>query len=139
MDFTLNISRVSHYPTVIITDADYTDDLADSCCDGEILVQSLEKAAKEIGFCINDNKTECMTFNNVLKQVETLKYLGSEISSTERDVQSRIAKAWCASNKLSSIWNSNAKKNLKRNFFRTTLETVLLYSYTTWTMTKKIF
>ena len=149
--FTVHKSRSRRYPAVTITDADYADDLAlfaDTCSDAEILVQSLEISAQEIGLRLNEKKTEYMLFNcngqikslngKNLKQVESFKYLGSEIFSTEKDVKSRIGKAWGALNKLSSIWKSNAKKCLKRNFFRATVETVLLYSSTTWTLTEKL-
>ena len=45
--------------------------------------------------------------SNTLKQVENVRYSGSEISSTAIYVSSRIGKAWIALNKLSTIWKSS--------------------------------
>ena len=58
---------------------------------------------------------------NTLKQVDNFRYLGSEISSTAKDVSLRIGKAWIALNTLYKIWKSTANLRLKRNF---------LYCYT---------
>ena len=63
-------------------------------------------------------------------------YLGSYISSTEKDLDIRLAKSWSALNAMNKIWKSNLKDKLKRNFFRATVESVLVYGSTTWTMTK---
>ena len=50
----------------------------------------------------------------------------------------RIGKAWAALSKMSTIWKSNLKRKLKISLFRTTVETVLLYGSSTWTLTKAI-
>ena len=43
-----------------------------------------------------------------------LKYVDSfEISSIEKDIKIRIAKAWTALNKMQVIWKSNLCKDLK--------------------------
>ena len=66
-DFTPHNSRSRRYPTVTITYADYVDDialLADTCTYAELLVQLLEIAAKEIGLCIDNKKTEFMFINH---------------------------------------------------------------------------
>ena len=75
---------------------------------------------------------------NTLKQVENFRYLGSEISSTAKDLSSRIGKAWIALNTLYTIWKSIANLWLKMNFFRATVETVLLYRLVIWSLTKKL-
>ena len=36
------------------------------------------------------------------------------------------------------IWKSTLPEDMKRNFFRATVESVLLYGSTTWTLTKKL-
>ena len=69
--------------------------------------------------------------------VEDFTYLGSNIKSTDKDIQIRKAKAWAALNKLDKIWKSDLNINLKRNFFSAVVESVLLYGSTTWTLTKK--
>ena len=45
-------------------------------------------------------------------------YFGSSISSTESDINIRLAKAWTASNRLSIIWKSDLSDKIKRNFFQ---------------------
>ena len=73
---------------------------------------------------------------NSIKSVESFIYLGSEINSTEKDFKIRIAKAWAALNKMNTVQKSNLSDKLKRAFFRATVESVLLYGATTWTLTK---
>ena len=60
------------------------------------------------------------------------------MESSIKDVDTRIAKGWAAINKLKIIWKSNLPKTLKRNFFRATVESILLYGATTWTLTNKM-
>ena len=72
-----------------------------------------------------------------IKQVLDFKYLGSYIASTEHDVSIRLGKAWSALNQMDKIWKSNLSDNLKRNFFRAAVESVLIYGSVSWTLTKK--
>ena len=83
----------------------------------------------------NTNKIKSLNGNEINK-VNDFKYLGSYISSTEKDLDIRLAKSWSALNAMNKIWKSNLKDKLKRNFFRATVESVLVYGSTTWTMTK---
>ncbi|XP_071958788.1 uncharacterized protein [Antedon mediterranea] len=73
-----------------------------------------------------------------LNQVDQFTYLGSNIASTAKDVDIRISKAWSALKRLTVIWKSNISNNMKKNFFKTTVESVLLYGSSTWTLTKKL-
>ena len=66
------------------------------------------------------------------------KYLGSYIASIEKDVKVRLAKAWTALNGMNKIWKSTLPDKLKRNCFRATVESVLVYGATTWTLTKTL-
>ena len=110
------------------------------------MLHSLEEAAKNIGLYVNSGKTEFMSFKkkrNIstrngkpLKPVEQFTYLGGNISSTDSDVNTRIAKAWSATNKVSVIWRSDLPGKLKRQFFQAVVVSVLLYGCTTWTLTK---
>ena len=50
----------------------------------------------------------------------------------------RIAKAWAALDLLRVIWKSTLADELKRNFFQASVESVLLYGSTTWTLTKTL-
>ncbi len=88
---------------------------------------------------IENNSFEIRDLNgNLLKVVEDFKYLGSYIASTERDIEIRIGKAWGALNQLDKIWKSNLSKNLKKDFFRAAVESVLLYGFTAWTLTTSL-
>ena len=119
LGFTLSKRRSRRYPSVKITDADYADDLAiisDYLTDGTVLLHKLEETASEIGLYVNAKKTEFICLNqqhsgsikslnnNNIFAVEEFTYLGSNISSTIRDVQTRIGKAWGALNNLDVIW-----------------------------------
>ena len=73
-----------------------------------------------------------------LKIVDNFTYLGSDISSTERDINTRIGKAWTAMDRLSTIWKSDLTDKLKREFFQAVAVSVLLYGCTTWTLTKRL-
>ena len=75
---------------------------------------------------VNKYKTESMHFNqtgdistqggNSLKLVDKFTYLGSSVSSTEEDIDTRLAKAWTAIDKLSVIWKSNLTGEMTRSF-----------------------
>ena len=45
-------------------------------------------------------------------------YLGSSVVSTEKDIDTRLTKAWKAINRLSIIRKSDLTDNLKRSFFQ---------------------
>ena len=70
--------------------------------DAEKLLNILEASAANAGLHVNAKKTEYMTFNvngdirslnqTLLKLVEEFIYLGSNIASSEKDVEVRIAK-----------------------------------------------
>ena len=74
----------------------------------------------------------------LLKQVEDFKYLGSWIADSKRDMEVRIRLAWKVLNKLDRIWKSKLKTELKIQFFRTTIESVLLYGAESWTLTNSM-
>ena len=63
-------------------------------------------------------------------------YLGSSVSSTEKDIDTRLTKAWTAIDKLSIIWKSDLTDKMKRSFFQAAVVSILLYGCTTWTLTK---
>jgi exonuclease III len=150
LGFTLQKARSSRYPAKTITDVDYADDLAllsDTISDANRLLHLIETAASEIGLHINAGKTEYISYNQqgvilsknnkTIKSVNEFVYLGSNIQSTERDIEIRKAKAWAALDSLSTVWKSTLSEKLKKQFFRATVESVLLYGSTTWTLTKQ--
>ena len=136
--FELTKKRSRRYPATTITDADYADDiaiLANTPDQAETLLHSLKRAAANIGLYDNAHKTEYMSYNQTgdistlegtpLKLVDKFTYLGSSVESTEKDIETRLAKAWTAINRLSIIWKSD-------------LTDKLLYGCTTWTLTKRL-
>ena len=115
----LTKKRSRRYPAQIIKDAEYADDqahLANTPARAETLLHSLERAAVGIGHQVNADKTEYMCFNqrdniSILngssgKLVDKFNYLGIRVSSTETDINKRLAKAWTANSKPLVIWKS---------------------------------
>ena len=70
--------------------------------------------------------------------VEDYVYLGSFISSSEKDFNTRKGMAWSACNDMHKIWTSQLPKKIKLQIFRATVEPILLYGSETWTLSKKL-
>ena len=146
--FKLTKERSRRYPAKTITDADYANDMAlptNVPDQAETLQHSLEPAAAGIG--LHAHKTEYMWINQTgdiftlngssLKPADKFTYLGSSASSTETDINSRLAKAWAAIDKLSVTWKSDLTDKIIRSFFQAAVVSILLYGCTTWTLTKR--
>ena len=73
-----------------------------------------------------------------LKLVDKFTNLGSSISSTEKDIDTRLMKAWTAINRLSIIWKSDLTNKMKRSFFQPAVISILLYGCTTWMLKKRL-
>ena len=73
-----------------------------------------------------------------LKQVDKFTYLESSVSSTEKDIDTRLRKAWTAINRLTIIWKLDLTDKMKRCFFQAVVVSILLYGCTTWTLTKRL-
>ena len=144
-------NRSRRYPTKTITDADYTDDitlLANAPTQSETLLHNLERAAAGIGLHVNAHKMEYMFFNQTgdistlsgssLKLVDKFTYLGSSVSSTETDIDTQLAKAWSAIDRLSVILKSLLTDKMKCSFFQAAVVSILLYGCATWTLTKRV-
>ena len=72
------------------------------------------------------------------KLVNKFTYLGSSVSSTEKDIDTWLTKAWTAIDRLSIIWKSDLTDKMKRSFFQAAVVSILLYGCTTWTLTKQL-
>ena len=72
-----------------------------------------------------------------LKLVDKFTYLGSSVSSTEKDIETRLTKAWTANDSLSIIRKSDLTDKMKRSFFQAAIISILLYGCTAWTLTKR--
>ena len=114
----------------------------------ETLLHSLARAAAGIGLHVNAHKTEYMCYNQTsdittldgtpLKQVDKFTHLGSSVSSTEKDNDTRLTKAWKAIDRLSIIWKSDLADKMKRSLFQAAVVSRLLYGCITWTLTKRL-
>ena len=114
-----------------MTDADDADDLAllaNTPNQAETLLHSLERVAAGIGLHVNAHKTEYMCYNQTgnittldgtsLKLVDKFTYLRSSVSSTEKDIDTRLTKTWTAIDRLSIIWKSDLTDKRKCSFFQ---------------------
>ena len=149
--FELTKKRSRRYTAKTITDTDNADDiviLANTPNQAKTLLHSFERTAAGIGLHVNAHKTEYMCFNQTgdistlegtsLKLVDKFTYLGNSVSSKEKDIDTRLTKAWTAIDKLSIIWKSELTDKMKRSFFQAAIVSILLYGCTTWTLTKRL-
>ena len=147
--FKLAKERTRRYLTQTIMDLNYAVNIAlpvNTPAQAETLLHSLEWAAAGIGLYVNADKTEYMCFNqrgdistlngSSLKLVDKLIYLGSSVSSTEKDINMQLAKVWTAFDRLWVIWKSDLTDKIKCSFFEAAVVLILLYGCTTWMLTK---
>lgn len=148
LGFTLQKRRSKRYPTIKVTDCAFADDLAttsDNIEEAQRTLYLIEEAAALVGLKINPSKTEYMKFNqeeghirasdgNLLNEVDDYKYLGAWISSSKKDISTRIAIAWSTAHKLDPIWKSKLPNNTKVRLLTSTVESVLLYGCESWTL-----
>ena len=143
--------RSRRHPAKTITDANYADNiviLANTPNQAKTRLHSLERAATGIGLHVNEHKMEYMCYNQTgdittldgtpLKLVDKFTYLGSSVSSIERDIDTRLTKAWTATDRLPIIWKSDLTDKMKRSLFQAAFVSILLYGCTTWTLTKRL-
>ena len=85
--------------------------------------------------CFNQKDDISTLDGTFLKLVDKFTYLRSSVSSTEKDIDTRLTKAWTAIDRLSIVWKSNLTDKMKRSFFQAAVMSILLYGCTTWTLT----
>ena len=141
--FELTKKRSRRYPAKPITDADNADDisiLANTPNQAETLLHSLEQATAGIRLHVHAHKTEYMCFNQTgdISTQDKFTYVGSSVSSTEKDIDTRLTKAQTAIDRLSIIWKSDLTDKMKRSFFQAAVLSILLYGCTTLTITKRL-
>ena len=88
--------------------------------------------------CFNQTGDISTQDRTSLKEVGKFTYQGSSVSSTEKDIDTRLTKAWTAIDKLSVIWKSDRTNKMQRSFIQAAVESILLYGCTTWTLTKRL-
>ena len=91
-----------------------------------------------IYICYNQTGDISTLDGTPLKLVDKFTYLGSSVASTEKDIDTRLTKAWTAINRLSIIWKSDLTDKMKCSFFKAAVASILLYGCTTWTLTKRL-
>ena len=119
-NFKLAKERSRRYPAQTITEVDYTDDivlLVNTPTQAKTLLHSLKRAGGGIGLHVNADKKEYMGFNQrgdistlkggPLKLVDKFTYLRSSVSSTEKDINTWLAKTWTAIDRISVIRKSD--------------------------------
>ena len=57
--------------------------------------------------------------------------------STKTDINTGLALAWTAIDRLLVIWKSDLTDEMKRSFFQAAVVSILLYGCTTWILTKR--
>ena len=78
------------------------------------------------------------TRDDEIEPVENFQYMGSWISDSGHDFNSRKVSAWIACNKMRKVWASKMARRTKMRRFRVTVDSVLLYGSETWTATTKL-
>ncbi len=100
--FELTKKRNRRYPAKTITDADYSDDIAFRAKPYCIVWNEPPQALASMSMYTKLNQTgDISTLDGTpLKLVDKFTYLGSSVSSTEKDIDTRLTKAWTAIDRL---------------------------------------
>ena len=130
IDVNSSVSIKSHYIFESIADADYAYDptlLTNLPIQSKFQRHSLKKTTGGISLYVNANKIEYMCFKQEglisnlsglpLQLVHPFRYLSSNISSTERDVNIFLVKAGNTIDWLSGIRKFHLSDKIKMNFF----------------------
>ena len=88
--------------------------------------------------CFNQTGNISTLNGSSLKLADKFTYLGSSVSSTGTDIDTRLIKAWTAIDRLSVIWKSDLTDKMKRSFFQAAVMSILIYGCTTWKLTKRM-
>ena len=124
--------------------------LAHNLADLQILFTQFEQFALELGLKLNlgEGKTERMFFgknlppgdlltlaNKTVPVVESYKYLGTHVTSFEKEWGLKKGKAWAILNKFESLWKAKIKWEYKRRLFRALIEPIFTYGLCAWPLT----
>ena len=136
----------------------YADDtvlIADSEDKLQRIIERVDAAGEELGLKINRGKTECMVIskgsaptcnlsigNEIIKQVNKFKYLGSIITEDgrcESEIKQRIGIARSAFGKMRNvISNRHVRIATRIRLIKTYIWATLLYGCETWTINKEM-
>lgn len=110
--------------TGVISDRDFADDIA-------LLSNKLKQDQLFLKF--PSSKLDCTLITPKLskccttKQVDYFLYLGSWINSCSKNIDVRIGNVWRARQKMETTWKLIVSSKIKVEFFRVTVETLVLY------------
>jgi len=141
--YTVRRRMSARHPAVRIPALAYADDAALLSDNGEAAQRQLhrfETASAKVGLRLNASKTKVMfvgdipytdihtTSGSTLAACDDFCYLGCNVADNTGAFQRRRQLAWVAARRLTTVWNSAASDGAKMQLFRSTVETVLLYS-----------
>ena len=86
--------------------------------------------------CFNQRGDIAPLKGSPLKLVDKFTYQRSSVSSTEKDINTWLAKAWTTIDRLLVIWKSELTDKIKCSFFQAAVMSILLNECTTWMLTK---
>ena len=78
------------------------------------------------------------SLNIVSKEANNFKYLESYVSGGKKYFATGNAWTWITCNNLHTIWMSKLCEKIKITFFKACIETVLLYGYEKWMVSKQL-
>ena len=111
-------------------------------CLDYVLRTSIDKI-KENGFELTKKRSRrypatTITDADYADDIAILANTPDQAETTEKDIETRLTKAWTAINRQSIIWKSDLTDKMKRRFFQAAVTSILLYGCTTWTLTKRL-
>ena len=88
--------------------------------------------------CFNQTGHISTLNDSSLKLVDKFTYQGSSVSSTDSEINTRLAQAWIVIHRLPVIWKWDLNDKMKHRFFQSAVVSILLYGCTTLTLTKRM-
>lgn len=149
LGFELYPRRSRRYPAKYLTTLCYADDcvlFSNSIENMQALLHHVELASRRVGLSLNRPKTQYMLVGQwtqgkdsslnlrcgAINMVDDYKYLGSFVSSTVKDFETRRALAFVALNKMKNIWKSSISRSMKIRCFQACIEPIYLYGCESW-------
>ena len=120
---------------------------------GYIIVRHPPSSCERHNFALNSPRPRSSLYHDIPRPDAPVIYIGAflllttwpgrrsiynSVSSTEKDIDTRLTKAWTVIDKISIIWKSDLADKMKRSFFQAAVVSILLYGCTTWTLTKRL-
>ena len=141
--YTVRRRMSSRHLAVTLPALAYADDaalLSDTAEAAQRQLLRFETASAKVGLRLNATKTQVMyigdtprvgiktTSGTTLTACDEFTYLGCNVADSTSAFQRRRQLAWVAARKLTEVWNSSTSDGAKMQLFKSTIESVLLYS-----------